>query len=230
MCETTFTGGAVAPACRDAALDAAKLLESMGHTLIPLLPKADHDGMMRAWPKIVVCGTGFGIRSKLANVGRDLAPDDVENISRSTITYAATVSGADYLQAVGKIHTYGREMAAVFDHIDVLLLPVMAEPPAVIGRFAHTATDFVDYRMGKVRVFDYSPFCVTFNASGQPAASVPTWWADGLPIGVHLAAAYGADALLISLCREIELARPRFQHRPVLSLPAPAKAAPAGAA
>ena len=230
LCETTFAGAPIDPICRDAALDAAKLLESLGHTVAPFRPKADHDGMMRAWTRIVACGTALGIRSKLAALGRDLAPDDVENLSRSAIAYAATVSGADYLEAVGKIHAYGRDMAAVFDHIDVLLSPVMAEPPAIIGRFAHTATDFVDYRMGKGMVFDYSPFCVAFNASGQPAASVPTFWADGLPIGVHLAAAFGADEMLIALCREIELARPWFHLRPDMSFPALAKGDRAGAA
>ena len=230
LCDTTFTGAAVDPACRAAALDAAKLLESLGHSIVPFIPKADHDGMMRAWTRVVACGTALGIRSKLAALGRDLAPDDVENISRSTIAYAATISGADYLQAVGQIHAYGRQMAAVFDQIDVLLSPVMAEPPATIGRFAHTASDFVDYRMGRGMVFDYSPYCVAFNASGQPAASVPTFWADGLPIGIHVAAAYGADEMLISLCRQVELARPWFNRRPPLRIDPLAKGSSAGAA
>ncbi|HLQ18161.1 MAG TPA: amidase, partial [Tabrizicola sp.] len=53
------------------------------------------------------------------------------------------------------------------------------------------------------------PFCAVFNASGQPAASLPTGWSSqGLPIGVHLAAAFGADELLIALCAEIERAVP----------------------
>lgn len=230
LCETSFRGAPVAAECRDAAVDAAKLLESLGHVVIPFRPDADHAGMMRAWTRIVACGTALGIRSKLATLGRDLAPDDVEATSRSTIAYAATVSGADYLEAVGKIHAYGREMAAVFHGIDVLLSPVMAEPPAVIGRFAHTATDFVDYRMGKDMVFDYSPYCAAFNASGQPAASVPTYWTiAGLPIGVHLAAAFGADEMLIGLCREIELARPWFNHRPPMRFETLAKDGAAGA-
>ncbi len=230
LCETNFAGVGVDPVCRDAAVDAAKLLESLGHFVAPCVPKADHDGMMRAWTKIVACGTALGIRSKLAALGRDLADDDVENISRSTIAYAATISGADYLEAVGRIHAYGREMAAVFDGIDVLLSPVMAEPPAMLGRFAHTTTDFVDYRMGKGMVFDYSPYCVAFNASGQPAAAVPTYWRDGLPIGVHLAAAFGADEMLIALCREVELARPWFNHRAPLRMESLAMGGSAGAA
>ncbi len=150
--------------------------------------------MMRAWTKIVACGTALGIRKVLAAKGHALSPDDVEDVSRSAIDYAATLSGADYLEAVGKIHAYGREMARFFDDWDMLLTATLAEPPAKIGRFSHTGKDYVDYRMGAGMVFDYSPFCAAFNASGQPAASLPLFWnAEGLPIGIHLAARFGAD-------------------------------------
>jgi amidase/6-aminohexanoate-cyclic-dimer hydrolase len=107
----------------------------------------------------------------------------------------------------------------------VLISPTLAEPPAVIGRFAHDTTDYVDYRMGPGRVFEYSPYCAVFNASGQPAISLPMHWtADGLPVGVHLAAAYGADELLVSLAGEIEEAAPWMQRRPSLAREAVAKA------
>ena len=54
-------------------------------------------------------------------------------------------------------------------------------------------------------------------ASGQPAASVPLHWtADGLPVGIHLAARFGADEELIALCAELEAARPWIGRRPDL--------------
>jgi amidase/6-aminohexanoate-cyclic-dimer hydrolase len=85
----------------------------------------------------------------------------------------------------------------------------LAELPAMVGRFAHTTTDYLDYRIGPDGIFAYSPFCAVFNASGQPAASVPLGWsADDLPIGVHLAMPFGADEALIALCAEIERAAP----------------------
>ncbi|MGB5557673.1 MAG: amidase family protein, partial [Paracoccaceae bacterium] len=71
--------------------------------------------------------------------------------------------------------------------------------------------------IGKDGVFDYSPFCAAFNASGQPAASVPMHWTpDGLPVGIHLAAPFGADEELIALCAELEGAQPSFSQRPAL--------------
>jgi amidase/6-aminohexanoate-cyclic-dimer hydrolase len=73
----------------------------------------------------------------------------------------------------------------------------------------------VAYRTGPDGVFAYSPFCAVFNASGQPAASLPLHMTPGgLPVGVHLATRFGADEELIALCAEIEAARPWRGQRP----------------
>ncbi len=131
--------------------------------------------------------------------------------------FANEISGATYLSAVNKIHAYGREMAAVFDDFDVILSATLAEPPAQVGRFSHDREDYENYRIGPGGVFEYSPFCAAFNASGQPAASVPMHWTeDGLPIGIQLAAAFGEDADLIALCAELERAAPWAHRRPAL--------------
>jgi amidase/6-aminohexanoate-cyclic-dimer hydrolase len=215
LCETTFTGKPVDSACRDAVNSAGKLLESLGHMVIPFRPVADHDGMMWAWIRIVACGAALWVNSTLERMGREMRQGDVEGVTRGAVRFAAQISGADYLAAVGRIHAYGREMAAVFQDIDILLSPVMSEPPAIIGRFAHTTEDYEAFRIGPEGVFAYSPFCTAFNASGQPAASVPLHWtADGLPVGVQVAAAYGQDETLIALCRELEQAQPWFDRRP----------------
>ena len=212
LCDTTFTGGPVHPDCAQATRDAGTLLESLGHHVRPFRPDADHDGMIRAWCDVVACGTALWFRNPLAaRPGEDL----VEDVVRGALAHATTVSGEAYLAAISKIHAYGRQMAAAFDGIDVLLSPVMAEPPARIGRFAHRTDDYLAYRLGPEGVWNYSPFCTAFNASGQPAASLPLHWtAEGLPVGVQIAAPFGEDETLIALSREIEMAKPWFQKRP----------------
>jgi amidase/6-aminohexanoate-cyclic-dimer hydrolase len=212
---TSFTGVPVHAECKAATEAASKLLRDMGHEVEEAMPTADTPGMMRAWTKIVACGTALSVASVLRKKGRDLQPGDVENLALGAIDYARTLSGADYLEAVGKIHAYGREMAAFFERYDMMLTPTLAELPADIGRFSHSAADFVEYRMGAGMVFEYSPFCVAANASGQPAVSLPLHWtADGLPVGVHIAARFGADELLMSLSARMEEAQPWFDRRP----------------
>ncbi|HPE24232.1 MAG: amidase [Rhodobacteraceae bacterium] len=219
LCDTTLDGRPIHPDCAAAVHDAARLLESLGHHVEPARPAADIGGMMRAWTDIVACGTALSIRAKCAARGHPLEPGEVENVALGAIDRAAAVSGADYLAAVGKIHAFGRELSAFFDPWDILLTATLAEPPAMIGRFAHTDRDFVHFRTGPGMVFDYSPFCAAFNASGQPAASVPLFWnGEGLPIGVHLATRFGADEELMALCAELESARPWAGRRPPLTV------------
>jgi amidase/6-aminohexanoate-cyclic-dimer hydrolase len=217
LCDTTFTGTAIHPDVREAVLAAARLLEDLGHHVSPGRPQADVAMMMRAWTDIVAVGTALSIRASLG--GRDPA-DLVEAVGRGAMAHAETLHPTRYLQAVGQIHTFGRQMAAAFADCDVILSATLAEPPARIGRFAHATGDYVHYRLGPGMVFDYSPFCAVFNASGQPAASLPLGWSgSGLPIGIHLAMPFGADEDLIALCAEIEAAAPWAQRLPPLALP-----------
>ncbi len=214
LCDTRFDGTPIHPDCAAAARDAGALLESLGHDVTPLCPDADHAGMMIAWTRIVACGAALSVRARLAKLGRELRQGDVEGVTRGAIRYAAGIDGAGYLEAVETIHSYGRQMARAMAGVDVLLSPTLAEPPATVGRFAHDTEDYEAFRIGPEGVFAYSPYCAAFNASGQPAVSVPLHWADGLPIGVHLAAAAGADETLIALCAQLEEARPWIGRRP----------------
>ena len=217
VCETTFGGEAIHPDCRAAVREAADLLSDLGHAVEPARPEADHEGMMRAWTRIVACGTALTVRQALARRGRALRQGDLEGVALGALRYAAGIDGAAYLEAVETVHLYGRAMARAFRGIDVLLTATLAEPPARVGRFAHATEDFEAFRIGPEGVFRYSPFCAAFNASGQPAVSVPLHWSPaGLPIGVQLAAPFGEDERLASLCAELEAARPWAGRRPAV--------------
>ncbi len=222
LCDTTFTGDAIHPEVRAAVLATARLLEDLGHQVEPGQPNADVTGMMRAWTDIVAVGSALSLRNAAARRGRPIGPEDAEGVSRGAMAHAETLHPTRYLEAVGDIHDFGRQMAAVFDPDgatgpDIILSATLAEPPAAVGRFAHTTEDYVNFRIGPGGVFAYSPFCAVFNASGQPAASIPLGQtADGLPIGIHLAARFGDDETLIALCAELEQAAPWAGRRPPL--------------
>jgi amidase/6-aminohexanoate-cyclic-dimer hydrolase len=217
ICDTTLTGEPIHPEVAEAVRAAGRLLEGLGHRVEPARPTADVPMMMRAWTDIVGIGTALSIRSRLGD--RPPRADEVEGVGRGAWAHAQKLHPTRYLEAVAEIHAFGRQMAGFFqpdgrDGPDVLLSATLAEPPARVGRFAHDAEDYVAYRTGPEGIFTYSPFCAIFNASGQPAASLPLGWSTGgLPIGVHLAAAFGQDELLISLCAEIERAAPWTGNR-----------------
>ena len=218
LCETTLAGDAIDPEVRDAVLQTARLLQAMGHHVTPARPRADVAMMIRAWTDIVAVGTALSIEKALK--GKPPTAEQIERVGRGAVAHAATLTPTRYLDAVGEVHAFGRQMAAFFapdagDAYDVLLTATLAEPPAKVGRFGHATDDYMTYRIGAGGVFDYSPFCAAFNASGQPAASLPLGTsATGLPIGIHLAAAFGNDETLIALCAEIEQAAPWAHRRP----------------
>ena len=74
------------------------------------------------------------------------------------------------------------------------------------------------------KTFDYIPFTPLFNASGQPAMSVPLHWSTAsgpslpslpsLPIGLQFATRLGGDAPLFRLAGQLEQARPWFDRVP----------------
>ena len=60
-----------------------------------------------------------------------------------------------------------------------------------------------------LRAGDFAPFTPLFNATGQPACSLPLYRnAAGLPIGVQLVAAYGREDLLFRIAAQLEAAQP----------------------
>jgi amidase len=100
------------------------------------------------------------------------------------------------------------------DGWDILVTPTLAEPPTRIGEFQNDP----DQPMAPmIRAGRYVAFTPAFNASGQPAISLPMHWTpDGLPVGVQLVAAYGREDLLLRLASQLEMAQPWAHRRPAI--------------
>jgi amidase/6-aminohexanoate-cyclic-dimer hydrolase len=216
----SFTGAALHPDCRAAVDRTAALCAQLGHEMVEADPKVEIIRFMRAWTNIVACGTELTVRTRLAELGRPLLDDDLDGVTRGAVALGQTISGADYLEAVGTVHDIGRQMARFLGDdrgFDMLLTSTLAEPPAMIGRFKPDNLDFVDYRLGPNGVLPYSPFTALANGTGQPAMSVPLCWNDdGLPIGTHFMAPAGDEALLLQLAAQLEQADPWFDRVPEL--------------
>jgi amidase/6-aminohexanoate-cyclic-dimer hydrolase len=212
---TSFTGASLHPECRAAVEDAARLMLELGHEVEEITLDIDIYSLMCAWTNIVASGTALSVRERLQSRGRALERNEIEGVTRGALALAENISGADYLDALNDVHAFGRQMARLFVPFDVLITPTLAEPPAKVGRFKPVNEDFLDYRLGPEGILPYSPFTAAFNASGQPAVSIPLHWtADNLPVGVHFAAAFGQDELLMTLSAQVEKARPWFARRP----------------
>ena len=102
---------------------------------------------------------------------------------------------------------------ALFDRFDVLVTPVIGEPPFEVGRWHGNGA--VRTVLGMSRTYCFAP---VWNHTGQPAAAVPAGFtADGLPLSVQLVGRPNDEATLISLAAQIEAERPWADRRPPIS-------------
>ncbi len=93
-------------------------------------------------------------------------------------------------------------MEAFHCSYDILVSPVLTQPPAQLGWLDMNSDDMRAYAL---RFSSYSGFCSLFNATGQPSISVPVHHSDdGLPIGIMFSAGWGEDAVLLQLARQFE--------------------------
>jgi len=215
----SFTGDAIHPDCVAAVEHTARLLDGLGHEVVPADPDVPMHEFMRAWSRIVACGSQLMVDSRVAQLGLTDAGDLIEPLTRLSCEMAAGVSGAQYLASVDTVHALGRTMAAFMQPFDALLTSTMGEPPARIGRFDPRRTDawgtFLDYRLE--HVLPYSPFTPLANGTGQPAMSLPLFVNEaGLPVGTHIMGRAGDDHVLLQLAAQLEQADPWFHRRPSL--------------
>ncbi len=106
---------------------------------------------------------------------------------------------------------------ALFDGLDAMLTPVLANHPPLVGAFDLSKTD-TDAHFAQMEAF--APNAALANVAGLPALAVPFGMADGLPVGVQLMAAKGRDFLLCHLASLIEARAPTLRYPgPIAGLP-----------
>jgi amidase/6-aminohexanoate-cyclic-dimer hydrolase len=153
------------------------------------------------------------VDDRLAALGKALQDGDLEPVTLATYRSADRYSAADYVTAIDTIHDASRAIAGFFEDYDLILTPTMATPPMKLGgalRLNHP--DSKEFGAALAQTVGFTQF---YNATGIPAISLPLYWnAEGLPIGVQFAAAYGRDTLLLKLAAQLEQARPWFNVRP----------------
>jgi amidase len=217
MLDRTFDGEPIHAEVAAAVNDAGRLLASIGHTVVADAPRLVLLDLLVPAMEIVACGTAMAVAAQARALGREPQEEALSPTVRGAVALARGISGARYLEQLGRLHRVCRALAPFWDRYDVLLLPVLAEPPALLGRFAMSNPDFVDYRIGPKGIAGYSPFTPLANATGQPAISVPGGMSGGgLPIGVQLIGRFGEDATVLALAAQIEAAKPWAALRPRL--------------
>jgi len=228
-------GHGVHPDCVAAAESSARLLESLGHQVEEAAPPVDREAYALAFITVIACELRAELEFFARTSGHALRAADVEPATWGLALLGRTVKAATFINAVRTLQLAARSMAPFFEQHDVLLTPTLATPPAVIGSLQPSAGEKRLLRivnkmnagwllrslgvLGALaeKTFDYIPFTPLFNATGQPAMSVPLYWnSAGLPVGVQFVGKLGSDAQLFQLAGQLEQSQPWFKRGPAM--------------
>ncbi|MGE0571017.1 MAG: amidase [Dehalococcoidia bacterium] len=211
---TSFNGAPTHSDCVEAARAAAALCRELGHEVEETSIPFDQDAFRRATAPVIGANIQAAVNDRVQQLGRDPRHDELSAGTWRMYELGATQTAEDYVRGIRAIHAAGRQVGAFFERFDVLITPAMATPPLEHGRLSLDREDVSGYIADVMMATGYSSL---FNATGQPAMSVPLHWnAHGLPIGVQFAGRYGDEATLFRLAAQLEEARPWRERRPQL--------------
>ncbi|HEX2161268.1 MAG TPA: amidase [Thermoleophilaceae bacterium] len=194
----------LSPTVRQAVDETADLLRGLGHDVEYVEPP------LTDWPTELLPRYLKGIESDAARMAR---PERLQRRTRSFARLGSLIPQAMLDRALRIEQQVSERYNRVLADRDVLLTPTtaMSAPDAARWEGVGALRTLVEMIMAY-------PYCVIWNATGQPAAAVPAGFtADGLPLSAQLIAKPNQDHLLLSLAAQIEAERPWADKRPPLS-------------
>lgn len=155
----------------------------------------DWQDPIRIFETLWVAGRGvaYGAEADLSAFGSGF---------RGLVEASARYDLADYLSAVKARADFAGSVHALFEDIDLLLLPTVPVEPFAADR---EAPEGVSSPSEVLAWTGWTPFTYPFNLSGNPAASLPAGLTvNGLPVGLQVVGRRHADALVMAFCQQAE--------------------------
>ena len=228
-----FLPGVVHKDCVKGLQATVKLCQNLGHEMMEAVPQIDGEAFARAFLTMVCGETRAEIEEAEALLGRKATSKDFEPGTWATGLLGKQITAAEFSRAIRLLQRSARQIGQFFEDYDVLMTPTLATPPLVTGALVPQGAEAFAMkllcslnaggllqRLGGVdasveKIFGFMPYTPLFNATGQPAMSVPLYWNDeGLPIGIHFVSRYSDEATLFRLAGQLEQAKPWFDHTP----------------
>ena len=220
------------PDCDRAVRETVSLLRELGHEVEQAHPRFDREAFAKAFFFHFACGVASELVIAESHLGRRARPSDVERTTWLLALVGRSIDAGTFIVHRRHLFDAQREMARFFERYDVLVTSTLGTPPiehgALLAKGLEAVLQAAVVKLGRpevmrlpgliddavARAYTFASNTPIFNVTGQPSASVPLHWNDdGLPIGSMLTARFGEDALLLSLCAELERARPWRDRR-----------------
>lgn len=205
-----MSGAAPAPEVRAAITATARLLESLGHTVVPTRwPTSPEfiDDFLLLWAS----GAAELVQGITQTAGRKPDATMLEPFSLGMAEMFAKAPPGALEAALERLHAAAMAYDPWFvsNQLDVILSPVLAQAPPPLAFVGPN----VAFETLVQRLTQYVGYTTYHNVAGAPAMSVPLSWTDaGLPVGSQFAARVGHEHLLFQLAYQLEAAQP-WAHR-----------------
>jgi amidase len=195
--------------------EAAQLLESLGHEIVPIDYEwpADEivDTFVDLWAGLVSVGIAYA-----ATLGYEITPEKVEPLSWDLFQKGLQTPSTKYLGSQTRLQQISRAVIGLWSDMDVLLTPGLGQRPAPIGTI-NTQKEDEPFTALIPDSSDFTPYTAVWNVTGQPAISLPLFQGDdGLPTSIQLVGPPIGEELLLSLAAQVEAERPWADRRPEL--------------
>ena len=185
----------------------AQLLESLGHHVEETTPQFDWEPFLRAMTDVWASDNAHTVDSLSSYLGVTPSADNLEGSTLAAVEYGRTVTAGQLIEAMSQANTIARIMGWFFSTYDVLLTPTLGRHVARLRMY--DPSEPVELNS----IFEvwsaWESFLPIFNATGQPAISLPLHTSDaGLPIGMQLVGGFGHESMLLRLAAQLEEAAP----------------------
>jgi amidase len=197
LCETAFAD--VDSETLAAFESACETLRSMGHSLESI--KLDLSVLMEATSAVAVAGIAS---TEVAD------PELIDPITRGTWKAGREITAAEYITAITAMHNLSREIVQQLAPYDALITPTLTRPAMKLGTMPARDPWKIDKRGRRVHdIYTWTAFAFPFNATGQPAVSIPMGFNQaGLPLGLQIVGRPNDEAGIIALSAQFEEAQP----------------------
>ncbi|TVS17574.1 MAG: amidase [Gammaproteobacteria bacterium] len=211
---TTPSGRPVDPEIQTAFERSVTLLGDLGHFVEIRDIEADWRRFYRAFGTVGSSQLAADVAELSTLFAREPEDHEFEPLTWRNVRAGRTRTGIEVIEALRELQAFTRQLEAFFTDVDVLLTPVLGTPLPEIGWLDPTAVEPREHDKRSGATFPFTP---PFNASGQPAISLPLAEdSRGLPIGMQFVGRFGAELTLLQLATELEAASGWLSRRPAL--------------
>ena len=203
VCVDAPGGHPVHAACRDAVDQVASRLADAGHAVERAAPDSLAEHEERALHGSVLGPAEYRecLEDLEERLGRAPGPGDVEPFLWELSRIATDATPREREAAARFNAGWNERTRRWFDAFDLLLTPTVPEPAPLLE-------DLDPVQLAPLelleRMIPHMAFTEPWNATGQPAISLPTHLSpEGLPVGVQLVAATGREDLLLAVAASL---------------------------